>query len=88
MLKKWNEFIKENKEQVNEELSNLQKEYREFFRAMLDCYEVTSPTKLSDEKKKEFFNDISKYWVKGKGLTKSLEDIKKDICGEEPKKKE
>ena len=67
---------------VNEELSTLQQEYREFFRFMLDCYDVKSQAQLSDDKKKEFFNNISKYWVKGKGLTKDLEDIKEDICGE------
>jgi len=75
MVKNWNEFI-------NEKLSELQKEYRQYFRMMLDCYEVSSPAKLSDEKKIEFFDNVKKYWVKGKGATKSLEDIKIDICGE------
>jgi hypothetical protein len=78
MIKKFNEFNK-----MNESLSDLQKEYREYFRFMLDCYEVTSPSKLSEKKKIEFFDNIKKYWVKGKGVTKDLEDIKIDICGEE-----
>lgn len=78
MIKKFNEF-----NIMNESLSDLQKEYREYFRFMLDCYEVTSPSKLSEEKKIEFFDNIKKYWVKGKGVTKDLEDIKIDICGEE-----
>jgi hypothetical protein len=78
MIKKFNEF-----NIMNESLSDLQKEYREYFRFMLDCYEVTSPSKLSEKKKIEFFDNIKKYWVKGKGVTKDLEDIKIDICGEE-----
>lgn len=80
-----NEDLDYNEEEsfINEELSNLQQEYREFFRCMLDCYDIKSPSSLSVSKKKEFFNNISKYWVKGKGLTKDLEDIKEEICGEE-----
>jgi len=89
MIKNWDQFNEnvkpENTEMINEELSKLQKEYREFFRSLLDCYDVKSPSKLSDEKKKEFFKNVKKYWVKGKGATKSLEDIKKDICGDETK---
>jgi len=68
---------------LNEKLSPLQKEYREFFKFMLDCYDVKSHSNLSEEKKKEFFNNIDKYWVKGKGVTKDLKEIEKDICGKE-----
>ncbi len=78
MIKTWDEF---NGDSLNEELSELQKEYREYFKFMLDCYDTTSPSKLSEEKKKEFFKNIKKYWVKGKGVTKDLEKIKLDICG-------
>lgn len=70
-------------ESVRESLSNLQKEYREYFRFMLDLYEVSSPTKLSKEKKKEFFDNVKKYWVKGKGVTKDLKKIEEDILGKE-----
>jgi len=88
-IKNWNQFNESNiiytEETLNEEMSILQKEYREYFRAMLDCYDVTSPSKLSEEKKKEFFNNINKYWTKGKGATKSLEEIKEDICGKKEK---
>ena len=66
---------------INEELSNLQEEYRRYFKFMLDCYNVKSPSKLPDNKKKEFFANIKKYWVKGKGATKDLDLIRKDICG-------
>jgi len=81
MLKTWTQFT----DSLNEELSLLQKEYREYFKFMLDCYDVSSPTKLSDEKKSEFFDNIKKYWVKGKGTTKNLDDIKIDICGKTEK---
>jgi hypothetical protein len=81
MLKNWEQF----NQSLNEELSLLQKEYREYFKFMLDCYDVSSPSKLSDEKKSEFFSNIKKYWVKGKGVTKDLEKIKIDICGKTEK---
>lgn len=74
----YEDFINEKKE-----LSKLQIEYREYFKFMLKCYEVDSPTKLSDEKKSEFFDNVKKYWVKGKGASKDLEKIKIDICGKE-----
>jgi len=80
-MKKLNKFDEFN--ELNEKLSKLQKEYREFFKFMLGCYDVKSPSKLSDEKKKEFFSNIKKYWVKGQGVSKDLEEIKKDICGKD-----
>jgi hypothetical protein len=78
MIKTWKEF---NKSGLNEELSNLQEEYRKFFKFMLDCYNVKSPSALPDNKKKEFFENIKKYWIKGKGVTKDYELIEKEICG-------
>jgi len=72
-------------ETINEKLSPLQEEYREYFKFILDCYDVKSPAKLSDEKKKEFFDNINKYWTKGKGATKDLDKIKEDICGKDKK---
>ena len=84
-IQNWNQFNENTSFEINEALSNLQKEYREYFKAMLDCYDVTSPSKLSDPKKKEFFNNVKKYWTKGKGATKSLEEIKEDICGKKEK---
>jgi len=84
MIKNWKQFnenVTENTDAINEALSKLQTEYREYFKHMLKCYDVSSPSKLSDEKKSEFFDNIKKYWVKGKGCTKSLEDIEEDICG-------
>lgn len=66
---------------INEKLSSLQQEYRDYFKFMLKCYNVKSPATLSEEKKKEFFDNIAKYWVKGKGVSKDLNNIKEDICG-------
>lgn len=45
-----------------EELSAKQEEYGNFFRDMLKKYNVSSPAELSEEKKKEFFNEINKGW--------------------------
>ena len=73
-------------ESLNEKLSPLQEEYREYFKFMLTCYDVKSPAKLSDEKKKEFFDNVNKYWTKGKGANKDLDKIKEDICGKEVSK--
>jgi len=79
MIKDFGQF----NESLNEKLSVLQQEYRDYFRFMLDCYDVKSPKNLSDEKKKEFFDNVKKYWTKGKGVSKDLEKIKVEICGVE-----
>lgn len=77
--------FKQYHDSLNEKLSDLQKEYREYFKFILDCYGVKSPAKLSEDKKKEFFDNVNKYWTKGKGATKDLDKIKNDICGEDKK---
>lgn len=59
--------MRNRKLELNEKLSPLQKEYRNYFRAMLKVYGVTSPAKLDEEGKKNFFNDIRKNWKKGQG---------------------
>jgi len=59
--------MKNQKIELNEKLSPLQKEYRNYFRAMLKVYQVTTPAKLDEEGKKAFFNDIRKHWKKGQG---------------------
>jgi len=81
MIKNFEEY----NESLNEKLSGLQKEYREYFKFMLKCYNVKSPAKLSDEKKKEFFDNVKKYWTKGKGVAKDLDKIEEDICGKKSK---
>lgn len=44
------------------ELSAKQKEYQEFFKDKLKKFDVSSPSELDDDKKKEFFNSIEKDW--------------------------
>jgi uncharacterized short protein YbdD (DUF466 family) len=79
---------------INEQLSPLQKAYREFFRYMLDKYGVNSPKSLSEEKKKEFFDEIQNSWIKGTGLTQAMQkEMEEAVEGEtkkeeEPKKEE
>tara|TARA_Y100000389_G_scaffold182303_1_gene198795 strand:+ start:703 stop:1143 length:441 start_codon:yes stop_codon:yes gene_type:complete len=45
-----------------EEMTKKQKEYSEFFMSLLQKYGASSPADLSDEKKKEFFDEINKGW--------------------------
>ena len=40
--------------------------YQKFFKSVLKKFNVDSPNKLSDDKKKEFFNYIEKNWTKEK----------------------
>lgn len=40
--------------------------YKEFFKKMLNKYGVKTPSELSDEKKKEFFNAVDKGWKANK----------------------
>jgi hypothetical protein len=46
------------------ELSPEQKEYRAFFEKKLKKYNVKSPSELSDEDKKKFFDEVEKEWTK------------------------
>ena len=72
----------ENEQNLNEaELSPLQKEYREFFKDLLAEFDVTSPAKLTPEKKIEFFNKIKSGWVVGKGRKKVNESIELNEAG-------
>lgn len=49
------------------EASGLQAEYQKYFKEILKDFGVNSPAKLSDEKKKEFFDKVKSGWIKGKG---------------------
>lgn len=57
-------------------LSDLQKDWRDYFGAKLAKFGAKSPADLDEEKKKEFFNDLKNDWERGKGAT---EAGKKDI---------
>jgi len=50
------------------ELSNLQKEWKDYFMEKLEKFGASSPADLSEEDKKEFFNDLKKDWEKGEGV--------------------
>ena len=45
------------------DLSPKQKEYREFFDKKLKKYDVGSPSELSEDQKKKFFDEIDKDWT-------------------------
>lgn len=66
-MKTFTEYVKE-KRRINEE-KNLENEYQEVFQELLKKYDAKSPAELSDEKKKEFFDEISDYYKKGEGKT-------------------
>jgi SpoVK/Ycf46/Vps4 family AAA+-type ATPase len=50
------------------ELSNLQKEWKDYFMEKLEKFGASSPAELSEEERKEFFNDLKKDWEKGEGV--------------------
>jgi len=72
-IKNWEQFNES--ASINEKLSTLQIEYRVYFKEMLAIYDVKSPAKLSEEKKKDFFDNIKKYWTKGSGAIKIGQDL-------------
>ena len=67
-MKKFSEWIGSIREAEEAKKSDLQKSYQDYFKAKLDKYGVKSPADLDDEKKKEFFNEISADWEAGEGV--------------------
>ena len=65
-------MLKQILEKMNEEdLSPLQKQYRDYFSCMMKKYGVDSPADFKDdETKRKFFNDVSVYWKVGVGPQK------------------
>lgn len=47
---------------------NEESEYQKFFNKKLEKYGVKSPSELSDDEKKKFFDEVDKEW-KGKNET-------------------
>jgi len=39
-----------------------EEDYQEFFRSMMKKWGIKSPNELDDEKKKKFFDNVSKEW--------------------------
>jgi len=58
-------------------LSELQKEYREFFLEKLRLWDVKSPAELTKEKKSIFFTSIKKEWTEIKLAKKQVQDTHK-----------
>lgn len=89
-MKKFNDWVDAVRQAQMNEASELQKSYQDYFKAKLSKFGVESPAELDDEKKKEFFNEITKEWEKGKGVKasakKEIEADKKEA--EEKEKKE
>lgn len=70
-MKKFSEFIGSIREAEAAQKSDLQKSYQDYFKKKLEKFGVSSPADLDDEKKKEFFNEISADWESGKGVKES-----------------
>ena len=66
-MKKFSNVVEMVREANQQELSDLQKSYREYFGAKLKKFDAESPADLTDDQKKEFFNEIKKDWEKGSG---------------------
>lgn len=60
-------------------LSELQKEYRNFFIGKMELYGVKSPAQLTKEKKSEFFTEVKKDWAKHKLEKQRLKEAKKNV---------
>jgi|694.fasta_scaffold25733_8 hypothetical protein len=67
-MKKFSEWIGTVREAAEAKKSELQQSYQDYFQAKLAKYGVESPADLDEEKKKEFFNEISADWDAGKGV--------------------
>lgn len=59
-----NEYSETQKEEINEELSELQKKYHKYFNDLLKKFDAESPKDLTDDEKREFFNTIKDGWIK------------------------
>jgi hypothetical protein len=59
-------------------LSELQKNYRDFFIEKMRSYGVKSPAELTKVKKSEFFNEIKQDWALNKLSKKQLQENEKN----------
>ena len=73
---------------TNEEQSELQKKYKEFYASMLDKFGVKSPGEMDDAKKKEFFAAIEKGWKEGEGPVKEEAEIDEKKMTADAKRKQ
>lgn len=66
-MKKFTEWVGAIREAEERQMSELQKSYKDYFGAKLNKFGAKSPADLTEEQKKEFFNEIKKDWEKGQG---------------------
>lgn len=50
------------REMIKEAKSGDKAAYKKYFSDMLDKYNISSPSELSDSDKKKFFNDVDAGW--------------------------
>ena len=68
-MKKFTEWVGVIREAEERQMSELQKSYKDYFGAKLNKFGAKSPADLTEDQKKEFFNEIKKDWEKGQGAT-------------------
>jgi len=66
-MKKFTEWVGAIREAEEKQMSELQKSYKDYFGAKLNKFNAKSPADLTEEQKKEFFNEIKKDWEIGTG---------------------
>jgi hypothetical protein len=66
-MKKFTEWVGVIREAEEKQMSELQKSYKDYFGAKLNKFNAKSPADLTEEQKKEFFNEIKKDWEIGTG---------------------
>jgi hypothetical protein len=66
-MKKFTQWVDVIREAEERQQSELQKSYKDYFSAKLNKFNAKSPADLSEEQKKEFFNEIKKDWEIGQG---------------------
>jgi len=77
------ELYRKYKRLNEEELTQLQQDYRDYFSKMMELYRVKDPSDFTDEKKQsEFFDNVNKNWNNGKGVITGWEEKVKKQLGE------
>ena len=66
-MKKFTQWVDVIREAEERQQSELQKSYKDYFSAKLNKFNAKSPADLTEEQKKEFFNEIKKDWEIGTG---------------------
>lgn len=68
---------------------DLKKRYTEFFNKLMGKYGISSPSELSGDEKKDFYNELDLGWDEGEGVSKEGESLlKQDRKVDKDSKKE